>query len=1009
MNLHQETTPARRALHLGFILAVCCSLRAQSTTSAPAPTAATPHDDPVAMSPFIVDSSEDTGWVATNSLTGTRLNTNLRDIASPLSVMTSQLLKDVAATNMQEAMLYSVNVENENEYAPDDGDGNSAANTNQNRIRGLAAGTPTRGFFPTRFRSDTYNTSEMSVASGPNAILFGIGSPAGIISSTQNVAREDRYFGSLGTRFDNNGSWRFTLDVNTPVIKNKLAIRADLLRQDQQTWKTPEFDDETRQYLALKATPFKGTTLEVKYEHMKDYRVHAPQALPVDNISQWIKMGKPLYNSILNQWSWDHGTTWLTASALDNWVMNKTNQAPGRDRVFIAYGNNGPEAQGLTWAPNNNNNISALSYDPTDAYNSHNTFSSGSIIDPKINYYGSSTEMHLHGEDLNIVLDQKIATDLYFEGAFNRETDSRYENEPYRYGSSSIQADVNYYLPGSTAANPVLNPNVGRYFIGGEDIIQIEPTTLESARAMLAYTPNFRRMGARWLGHWNFGVMVNRDSTRDILAHNFLFSTPGTPYYLPAIANNNDNITFRSYLNIPSLGGDLTGVSYPGPYTLPPWPTTVGTTNTNPLTHAVDTSELFMSQGYLLNDNLVLTFGVRRDRQTTSRSHYTDLSGLSGTFKFDGSASQTGVTRTYGAVWHTPLQWLSLTYSLSNEFNPQNNYVDINGKPLAAGTGVGQDVGAEFELIRNRLTARVGAYRNSSNSNVWNQYLIGYGGMGDYWSLAGLDAGWGTISRYARILGNTADIIPTTSSVYSYTGNTTFTRDYVAKGYELEMYFKPTDRWDVRLTTAKSNSVNSNYMQAYVDYVNARLPVWQKYYGYSRVGSSTVVDPNYATNKNSIGYYVLNTILPDQAFIKDMQGRKADLMREWRLNLMTDYRFSGRLAGLTVGGAWRWRSHNVIGYAGKPNPFDPAGTLMPDINRPVTGPSENFVDAWVGYERPIKVGGRKIVWATQLSVRNLLNNKQIVPIGALSDAGGTPHTFMQNSPITFIFSNTFKF
>lgn len=202
------TLRARPAL----LLPLCCAVLPLRAQTAPDDTAKDPNPDTVVvLSPFVVDSSADHGYQATNTLAGTRLRTSLKDLASPISVFTPELLKDIGATNVQDALRYSVNAENENEFAPDDTEGESVASTTQNRVRGLAVGTPTRNFFKTNFRADTYNTERLTLASGPNAILFGIGSPAGTIDATLATADLLHAFTSIGAMVDNNGSLRGTV------------------------------------------------------------------------------------------------------------------------------------------------------------------------------------------------------------------------------------------------------------------------------------------------------------------------------------------------------------------------------------------------------------------------------------------------------------------------------------------------------------------------------------------------------------------------------------------------------------------------------------------------------------------------------------------------------------------------------------------------------------------------------------------------------------------------------
>ena len=69
------------------------------------------EDEVIELSPFQVDSQGDTGYQATNSLAGTRLNTPLRDVASTVSVVTKQFLQDTGSTDLQELLVYTAGTE----------------------------------------------------------------------------------------------------------------------------------------------------------------------------------------------------------------------------------------------------------------------------------------------------------------------------------------------------------------------------------------------------------------------------------------------------------------------------------------------------------------------------------------------------------------------------------------------------------------------------------------------------------------------------------------------------------------------------------------------------------------------------------------------------------------------------------------------------------------------------------------------------------------------------------
>lgn len=82
-------------------------------TAAPA----TPPAPAVTLSPFEVTAGQDTGYAGQDTLSGSRLRTNLRDIAAAISPMTAEFLRDIAATSIEGAMEYGVGTRMETDDA----------------------------------------------------------------------------------------------------------------------------------------------------------------------------------------------------------------------------------------------------------------------------------------------------------------------------------------------------------------------------------------------------------------------------------------------------------------------------------------------------------------------------------------------------------------------------------------------------------------------------------------------------------------------------------------------------------------------------------------------------------------------------------------------------------------------------------------------------------------------------------------------------------------------------
>jgi outer membrane receptor for monomeric catechols len=198
------------------------------TVPSTAPTAAAPAEQkPVELSPFVVDDRQDVGYLATNTLAGSRFNSALKDTPATISVMTAEFLSDIGATQIEEALQYAVNVE----FFQDDD--REAINGNANfqgyqayRTRGLDA-SRSRNFFNLSGRAvpdEMAFVDRIEDSRGPNSILSGISQPGGTINTGTKQAVFGRAFQRGSVMAGSYDSWRATLDVNRPIGK-RLALR----------------------------------------------------------------------------------------------------------------------------------------------------------------------------------------------------------------------------------------------------------------------------------------------------------------------------------------------------------------------------------------------------------------------------------------------------------------------------------------------------------------------------------------------------------------------------------------------------------------------------------------------------------------------------------------------------------------------------------------------------------------------------------------------------------------
>jgi outer membrane receptor protein involved in Fe transport len=238
----------RRALATVAILTPAAVAQAQSGGEAS-------EDDVYVLPPFEVSTSN-LGYSAETTLAGNRLATELRDIGSAVTVVTKEFMNDVGATNNTTLLQYTTGTEVGGIRGNFSGAGDAAIlnedtiRPNQNtRVRGLAAADNTRDFFRTDVPWDGYNVDRIDLQRGANSILFGQGSPAGIINaSLKNAMFSD--FGSVEARVASHGTIRGTVDVNRELIDGELAVRVAGLYQHEKFQQEPAFSKDKRVYAA---------------------------------------------------------------------------------------------------------------------------------------------------------------------------------------------------------------------------------------------------------------------------------------------------------------------------------------------------------------------------------------------------------------------------------------------------------------------------------------------------------------------------------------------------------------------------------------------------------------------------------------------------------------------------------------------------------------------------------------------------------------------------------------
>ncbi len=264
-------------------------------------------EEVITLSVFNVDASQDQGYFAQNTLAGSRMRTNVADLASSITVITAQQLEDTASTDINDVFRYEANTEGSATYTPSiqslrndgvvdvnagythGGDGIGQTNATANRIRGLGTPSSAQNFYPTisQVPFDAYNVQSIEISRGPNSMLFGMGSPAGIVnqSTAQAVLNKDTY--SAAFRFDDRGSFRASATFNKAIWEDKLAIYGAALIDNKAFVRKPSYDDTTRFYGALTFRPFQKTVIRASVESYDNDNSRPNTLTPRDSVTEW--------------------------------------------------------------------------------------------------------------------------------------------------------------------------------------------------------------------------------------------------------------------------------------------------------------------------------------------------------------------------------------------------------------------------------------------------------------------------------------------------------------------------------------------------------------------------------------------------------------------------------------------------------------------------------------------------------------------------------------------------
>ena len=1021
----KTSAPAKDAPSVGETIPVEARNRAQQES-------AEAEDDAKQMSPFVVQTSpNDVGYFAENTLAGSRINTNLGDLAASITVVTRQQMLDTASIDMNDVFMYEANTEGTNNgytsYAYDGTtfrDFTQSSPVTANRMRGIGAADRARNYYSSlsQIPFDVYNTETIEINRGPNSLLFGLGSAAGIVNQSSSNASLTKNYGQLGTRVGKYSAFRASLRVNHVLIPKKLAIFVAGLEDERGFQRKPSYDNSHRRYGAITYAPTRKTTIRANFELFTQSFQVPNTVTPQDGITEWKAIGRPTWNPLTFTVTRD-GVSEVLSPRSPNTVPGLQTGTGSLPTMYI-YENKlqlwmqaalsrvgilGPFPTTLPQLSQSSTEIQRLQQSTKPLFNISGV-TDRSLYDWSSINITSGNQTDKKAKVYNIELTQELLHNFYLSAGWYRED---YKAQVLGYNSPGFLAvDTNVVL---LDGRP--NPYFQKIFFRGSNSGVSKPDIEnETYRLSLAYKLDFTKKNGflKWLGYnqfFAFGERLKVDnlnlSQQEIVVDNGhtwanpVARTQGTP------GATNASWSFQSNLYV----GDLArGVTNGGGF-MPFGPldtqlrnavptgeqTGIGTynwvdervvlglvanSNTN-RTRQTDDSFTVGWQGSLLGDRIIPTLGFRRDRNVSDRTLRLPHDPATGLWNLNGLNNFSPALKTYGnttteSVVVRPVRWLSFTYGQSRNFTPAGIRLDIFGNPLPLPTGKGKDYGVRFSFWDSKLVFGITRFESSAND------ARGTSADGFMFRAARFETGfidWATGVANAQLGAGasptaiSARVAELTKLPLNYAppalGSIGSTSTVKAEGTEASLTYNPVKNWNMKATFGTQKTVFFNIAPEYDAYVTPRLPIWMA------AVNPTTGESFWSTNSSPdlgipVSFFNQNILAPIQ-LAQALQGKRTQGQREWSASGIMTYRFlDGRLKGSTVGGAVRLQDEAIIGYYGAAP--DSGGVIRSlDPTRPLFDDVKPAYDFWVSKVIPLpKLLGRNVSARIQLNIKNAL-------------------------------------
>jgi outer membrane receptor protein involved in Fe transport len=943
----------RRTLGRAFALGTSClflSLPARGQVAPPSPPK--PADgDPIKLSVFEVSSEKDFGYAASTAMTGTRTNELLENLPNSISVMTQELLQDLALNNYFDAVDFGMSTENQFNDQGTIGAVVGNRSGNQVNIRGLASIRQLRDGFPWYLAADVFNTERIEFSRGPSGLAFGDVDAGGTINIASKRASFQRR-GSVQVRYDNFGTQRYSLDYNQPILPGRLAVRVNVIKSEVEMFKQRMGRDLDGYAGSLRWQPFqhRRTQIDAAYEtgnttyyigHLGpgDYRAayvygSGTSEIDADPVRPGIQINGVGMQPIRAATSLNHALVDV-GGVINNW------QSTAANTFRISFTPTSAAATSAT-DPQNPKRL-AVRRVPE------------SIIPLSQDWGGPDTKQSSKYFAYTVELKHAFSDQLQALVAHNAQVDDTIRKQAFSTvtviapASRYLHIDVNPVLPNPNGPGTVPNPNYEQMYVvhvpiynpGGHDILNWRGQLVYDAALPWGITQRVV-LGANYRHEKVYSEFFSYSLTREEIARRgytgdaawFTNNLVSNIHYLRD-GNSDEKLGWNVRPGVTQLFRSNAGLNRHQDQSL--------------------TSGSLSILGSYFKGNLRTSIGLSRERwlQSVSAATTADRANFNQATFFAADGSRTpndgirkasgmalnpfsddwSTNQTFGAVWHIR-PWLALTggYFESSQFS-DNIGTDLTGRAVVPLTGEGVDFSARFKLFAGRVEATVTRFDTKQEN---------------------LQAGISTQVRDELNLLLATDL-----------ANSIDYRDRTSTGWEYQVLVNLNRNWTLLGSYSRNQTEFTRFFPLLGEIITQARAI----------AKSQGLDPDDAT-------------LLTRDFLEDQEG-VISLTRRATGSVTTRYSFNeGRLKGFTAGVAARYtrgreRAAQVVSGV----------EVLPPVR------SENYIltNPFVSYRR--KFG--RYNWTLQLNVNNAFDEKVDVGNGYTWTRYTEPRQYVTTATVAF--------